>query len=424
MLKFKNIIFLLLFIGVFIGSLSQFLSVVQFGSEKEKTNIRTNQSNESWNVNFDFFGLDMVIDLNNCIYVMAAENYKSGRFSRYYGDLILLKYNSTGDQLWRVDLEGLSLTDSEITVDSKSNLYLASKYDNYSISPNIILLKFNSSGNLLWQQTLESETTIVDISIDTEDNIYIYRTPQFEFSFNIVVEKYNSSGEQLLFHVYENIGDNSQGTDMEIDFNNNVIISGFSYYFENQTSISWIRCYNQSSNLKWEIIDKQGAFFTLAVDSSDNVIVGHSSYIMKYDNLGNLVWQYEHHVKDYWLTIVAVDSFDNVYAATSINIPADHHTNDLYLIKINSSGSFDWYLTWGGPNNEELRGIVIDSFDNIYLLSDHVLIKNPEDNNKSLSNEKLLSSYMVLFGICFFIAGISLYLILRQKPPKTLRNAI
>ena len=91
--------------------------------------------------------------MNNCIYVLAAENFYSGFGpSRYYGDLILLKYNSSGDQLWRVEIEGLRLENSKIVVDSKSNLYLATMYENRTIVPSMLLFKFNSSGDLKWQR--------------------------------------------------------------------------------------------------------------------------------------------------------------------------------------------------------------------------------------------------------------------------------
>lgn len=417
-MKKKTYILLGLVISLLFSSLPQF-KLSRFDHQNNKNNnlkIKTNELDESWEIAFEFFGLDMVIDLNDCIYVMAAENYYSSMGYWYYGDLIVLKYNSTGDQLWSFNLEGLRLDYSAIAVDSKSNLYLASMYENRTIVPNMILFKFNSSGDLKWQKTWDGGINgdINDVAVDSEDNIYIYGTSDLveAFKFDLFIAKYNSSGDQQWFHLYGEIDGDYEGRDMEIDSNSNIIVSGF-YYIQGNSS-NWIRCYNQSGILKWEIISEQGGYYNLAVDSSDNIIVGKRSYLVKYDNLGDLKWAWEHHIEFCWLINIGFDSFDNIYAGTIISIPEDHHNYDIYVVKINSSGNVDWYLTWGGSDDEDLIAIDIDSSNNIYLLSDHFLLKNPESNGKSLTNEKLWTFYIILFVICFSISVISLIIIIKR----------
>ncbi len=421
-MKKKTYILLGLVIGLLFSSLPQF-KLSRFDHQNNKNNnlkIKTNELDESWENAFEFFGLDMVIDLNDCIYVMAAENYYSGLGYWYYGDLILSKYNSTGDQLWSFNLEGLRLDYSVIAIDSKSNLYLASMFDNYSITPNMILFKFNSSGDLIWQKTWDGggNGDIVDIGVDSKDDIYIYGTADLteEFKSSLFIVKYNSSGDQQWVYLYGELEGFYEGEDMEIDSNGNLIVSGF-YYIQGDSS-NWIRCYNQSGILKWEMISEQGGYYNLAIDSSDNIIVGGRSYIVKYNDLGDLIWAWQHHFEFYWSIDITFDSFDNIYAGTIISIPEDHHNYDLYVVKINSSGNFDWYLTWGGAGDEDLIAIDIDSSDNIYILSDHFLLKNPESNGKSLTNEKLWSFYLIMFGICFSISAISLVLIVKRRGRK------
>jgi len=177
-LKVKSIIFLSLLIGLSFIASFQSTSVISFQikTEKEDFQIKTNTLEESWDLTFDHFGLELVIDSNNCIYVMASENYHCAFGCRHYGDIIIVKYNSSGDQLWRVDLEGLIVEYSKIAVNMKNNLYLSSMYKNRTIADNMILYKFNSSGDIQWQQTWEggNNGNIVDIDIDSENNIYIY----------------------------------------------------------------------------------------------------------------------------------------------------------------------------------------------------------------------------------------------------------
>jgi hypothetical protein len=418
-LKGKNLTLLGLVISLLFSSLPQFLlfGIDHLNNRTIDEEIKINGLDESWSLSFDFFGLDMIIDLNNCVYVMAAENQSSGFGYWYYGDLLILKYNSTGDQLWSFNLEGLRLEYSTIAVDSKSNLYLASMYDNHTIVPNMILLKFNSSGDLEWQKTLDGghNGDIVDIDVDSEDNIYIYGTSDLAeaFKFDLFIAKYNSSGDQQWFYLYGESEGDYEGGDMEIDSTNNIIISGF--YFLPGYRSNWIRCYNQSGDLKWEMNSEQGGYYSLTVDSLDNVIFGRRSYIVKCDKLGNLIWSLQHQIEFYWQIYIEFDSFENLYVATVISIPEDHHKYDLYVVKINSSGNFEWYLTWGGSENEDLIAIDIDSNDNIYLLSDHFLIKDPENNGKSLTNEKLWKFYIIVFCICAFLSVIALTLIVKRR---------
>jgi len=201
-LKVKEIIFLGSIIGVVFSSLPQlaFFTFLQPFSGSDSYNLKTNGLHESWYISLDYFGLEMAIDLNNCIYVMLSENQSCAFGCRYYGDVIIIKYNSSGDQVWRVDLEDLEVEYSVIAVDKEYNLYLASMYENRTIEANMILFKFNSSGDLEWQRTWEggNNGNIVDIGIDSENNIYVYgRSDSYEeFRFDLFIVKYNSSGHQ------------------------------------------------------------------------------------------------------------------------------------------------------------------------------------------------------------------------------------
>lgn len=423
MVKFKNLIFLCLFSGILISSFLEFTSSVSFQIKikGEDFNLKTNGFNDSWSIDLESFGLDMTIDLNDCIYVMSSESYHCGFGCVYYGDVIIMKYNQSGTQIWRIDLEGLRVEHSGIAVDSMSNLYLVSMYDNQTIEDSMILFKFNSSGELQWEKTWNGGENgdIVDIAIDAEDNVYIYGTSDLdkEFKNDLFIIKYNSTGDQQWFYIYEEINGEYEGRDMEIDSDNNLIVSGYYFFFENETvnKYHWLRCYNQSGDLKWEILSDVGDFYTLAIDSLNNVFSFSYSGIMKYDTLGNLLWKWNNNREIWGQFSLTIDSFDNLYAGTSISIPEDHHTNDLYVIKLNNSGNFEWYLTWGGSDNENLRDICIDSNNSIYLLADQLLIKNPENNGKSLTNEKLWNFYMILFGICFVISITSLFFTIKRK---------
>ena len=86
--------------------------------------------------------------------------------------------------------------------------------------------------------------------------------------------------------------------------------------------------------------------------------------------------------------ILTFDSEDNIYVGgrtTSFG----SGLYDIFLLKYNSAGDFEGDYIWGGNDMETLRGVVIDTSDNIYLtgttssfgagLTDIFLIKLTED---------------------------------------------
>jgi len=439
-LKAKYFTSLGFIIGLLFSFLPQFILVpfLQLQMDDSNSNIKMNESNESWSLHLDYFPQTLTTDLNNCIYVIEDD---------YSMDYLLkiVKYDTLGAILWNKHFEGFHVFGPIIKTDSSNNLYLACSYINQTSEWDWYwtLFKFNTSGDMRWQRIWESEniTSINDIAIDSEDNIYIYGT--WESSdwtlHKIFIMKYNSTGDQLWYHTFEESSSNINGWDLDIDSDKNIIISGTSY---NNQSKHWVRSYNKSGGLQWSINNKFESFPILVLDSLDNVISIAWDYVnydrnlilVKYDKIGNSIWNYtfeSRFVNLLWQPIPApmkyqfdltLDSSDNIYIIWEIEIPNDLYTTDILLIKIINSGSFDWYLTWGGPIYDHSISIDLDFNDNIYLLSDHYLIKNPLNNGKSLYRTNLLNFLMILFGVFCFISLVSLFFIIKPKIKKISRE--
>jgi hypothetical protein len=390
--------------------------------------MKSNGLSQSWSIPLDYIGQDIAFDSNNCIYVVGYDY-------SYNNSIKLMKYNSSGVQLWNKELEGLSYFNPMIKIDLNNNLYLAGYCKNQTTNWNVTIFKFNSSGDLQWQKIYEQDNieSINDIAVDSEDHIYIYGSLKSD---NLFIMKYNKSGSQLWFHEFGEIGICDYGSNILIDSDKNIIISGSSY---NDSSIYWLRSYNISRELQWSITREFESFPLLGLDSSDNVISiawDYENYdrqldLVKYDNSGNSIWNYtfESRLLDLlWQPVptpmkyqfdLTLDSSDNIYIGWDIEIPNDLYNTDILIIKISNSGNFESYLTWGDSNNDQLIKIGIDSNENIYLLSDHYLIKNPVSNGKSLYRTNVWNFYLILFGICCLFSLISLYFIIRSRIRKS-----
>jgi len=67
-----------------------------------------------------------------------------------------------------------------------------------------------------------------------------------------------------------------------------------------------------------------------------------------------------------WGHSILLDSFDNIYI-TGYTESFGAGGSDIWLLKINSTGSVEWNHTWGGIYNEGGHGIAIDSLNNVYV---------------------------------------------------------
>ena len=132
----------------------------------------------------------------------------------------------------------------------------------------------------------------------------------------------------------------------------------------------------------------------VAIDSSDNIYITGTSegtnifgknvtsgitrdiFVAKLNSSGVVQWVY---------TVggsgadrgrkIALDSSGNIYVAgyyeNTVNFGGGNITSngswDAYLLKLNSSGTFQWVKSYGASNNDLGRDVAIDSNDNIYL---------------------------------------------------------
>lgn len=113
-------------------------------------------------------------------------------------------------------------------------------------------------------------------------------------------------------------------------------------------------------------IDQSGNFYITGRESGLN----NASYIAKFDNTGAFQW--DKNIGDNGAGeleeggFVAVDSNSNVYVAYTA--PPSSGVAGFVLIKLNSSGTHQWSrnINLSGSAQTRVRGIVIDSSDNIY----------------------------------------------------------
>ena len=174
--------------------------------------------------------------------------------------------------------------------------------------------------------------------------------------------------------------------------------------------------------------------YGVAVDSSDNVYLAGvtSSFgagfedmvLVKYDSSGVQQWNRTWGgITDDGGVVPAVDSSDNVYLS-GYTRSFGTGSWDAVLVKYDSSGVQQWYHTWGGSNEDNGRGVAMDSSDNVYLAgrtfnfgagsSDMYLVKYGVDLEiDGIIPVELIILISVISGLA--VIGVATILMIRRK---------
>ena len=199
------------------------------------------------------------------------------------------------------------------------------------------------------------DTDVAGVAIDSSDNIYITGTSQGANVFgknatsgttdDIFVAKLNSSG--VVQWVYAAGGTSrDRGRKIALDSSGNIYVTG--YYWSTVDFGGG----NVTSNGNWDA-------FLLKLNSS-GTFQWVKSYGSNYNDLG----------RD-----VAIDSNDNIYMLGNYSGTVDFgggdeigsNNADIFLVKFNSSGVFQWVYTAGASSFEDSRALALDSSDNPYI---------------------------------------------------------
>jgi len=291
--------------------------------------------NRTWGMGNGVNGRGVVVDGNNTIYICGSVSI-GGNLNGF-----LVKYSSNGNQIWNKTWGGSNETiGSGIVVDSNNNVYI-----NGGIGPpgkssnNAILVKYNSTGAQVWNRTWGGggATGGSGVAVDGNNNIFITGiTESFDPDGDAFLVKYNSTGAQVWNRTWGGL-DKDVSYDVAVDVNNNIYISGYTYSFGAGRADAFLVKFTsmgiQVWNRTWGSIDYEDST-GVAVDSRNNIYITGSfeSYtlnsdalLVKYNSTGAQVWNRTwggsnpDYAKD-----VAVDEKGNVFIAGE----SDHYDPD------------------------------------------------------------------------------------------------
>jgi len=256
-----------------------------------------------------------------------------------------------------------------VDFDPSSNIqYLTANSTTYDS----FIAKYTPEGNFIWAKQIEHEGSSDDlfmqsISLDQNSNIIIGGHYKGSIDINpgidsiIFTNSANSSSficklDSVGNFIWANQRSSSRINSIAIDEDNNIYAGGsYSGYidFDPDTSTSFLGTYSNENN----------------------------SFITKFTPTGDFIWA-EQFISDGSNSIssLTIDKSNNVITTGAIQDSVDFNPNpteqyyltsngnfDIFICKLDSSGTFIWSKAIGGLESDESRYIISDHTNNIYI---------------------------------------------------------
>ncbi len=223
-----------------------------------------------------------------------------------------------------------------------------------------------------WQNTLNisGDDYAFGVAVDGGGNVYItglvynWNTSSYDY----LTAKYDSLGNIFWVDTLDN-GDYDEARGVAVDGSGNVYVTGWARNSSNNFDYLTVK-YDSLGNIIWEDTLNNGSDYAegVAVDVRGNVYVTGTSigsYLtVKYDSLGNIIWEDTLNNVNSNAEGVAVDNSGNIYVTGY----SDNGSNDDYLtVKYDSLGNIVWVDTLDNGSDDEAYAVAVDNSGNVYV---------------------------------------------------------
>ncbi len=307
-------------------------------------------------------------------------------------DYLLIKYDMKGKLLWVRNYDGIvqgNDTIRSLFVDARGYVYVTGCSQGMKNLYNAVTIKYDPDGNLIWVQRykedLYSFSSGCEVITDINENVYVVGVNASQNNQDCILLKYSPEGD-LLFKVTSiGLGGGwGEGTCLALSKDMKNVYVGASIYDDiGQYNFRIIK-YDLLGNLIWQkIYDGPGhgneSLTCIGVDKYGFVYVGGNSLgkntgndiaLLKLNSDGDIIWIQRYdglsHGTD-WTCCMKFDIENNVYLAGGILGIQGH--NDAAVLKYNSNGELKWITTFNGQNNwhDCCQGVDIDENLNVYM---------------------------------------------------------
>ena len=356
--------------------------------------LATSQINVQWEArlndpvgNFIDKAADLALDAAGNTYVTGSS------FNGTSYDMVTVKYDSDGNEIWREFFGGTGLDEATAIVLDNNNDVIITGYRFVSGSDyDVATVKYDDvTGNEIWS-VINPGTAIFDggkdVTVDASNNVIVTGTYGFSTTdVDYYVLKYNSAG--ALQWTYTNGGtSNDEGKIVATDAAGNIYVGG---HYSNSTGTTYVDFLVMkfapgggaptASATHDSGFGKLDTPHAMKLDASGNIIIAGQGFTTVEDEEDYLVMKFNNSLVFQWLDIYAGDAqaLDRVNALDidmttgSIYVTGRSksiaNSEDYYTIAYNSAGVEQWSkrYTSSGFGFDEATDVVLGASGNLYV---------------------------------------------------------
>jgi uncharacterized delta-60 repeat protein len=250
----------------------------------------------------------VALDSTGNVYITGYESgVGTGR------DYVIIKYDGSGQQQWVRTYNGAGNVDDYsmyLALDSQNNVVVTGCSTGLFDNLDIVTIKYDDDGHELWRAFWDNPSYnpdyVAGLVVDSQDNVYVVGYFGFNNIFDMLLIKYNSTGQLVWSTNYagpEGYSDKSTG--LALDNSGNIYITGYSMNsttssdcdaitikFDSTGHQIWTARFNGTANLS----DRS---YCLRVDAEGNAYIAGYTFIstfysryltIKYDPAGQQTW--------------------------------------------------------------------------------------------------------------------------------------
>ncbi len=246
--------------------------------------------NENWaikKVNSDLSDFDQISPR-----IALSENFGSATscivwedYRNNQADIYAQSFDANGNKLWTNDLQITSSSSDEVSpviaIDSQDNIYITWTNQD-SLSKNIYLQKIDFLGNIALSNPLKitassSDDYEIDLTLGSNNNIYLSWTSEYLGLKNVYLAKYSSTTQNLLWS--KKINKDSSSDDRfssSLAVGNSYIYASWTDFREGNNDI-YTQKFDKSGNALWTSDQKINVNLTSTDQSISQLIINSSS---------------------------------------------------------------------------------------------------------------------------------------------------
>lgn len=313
----------------------------------------TSSGVESWVKRFN--GVGSATDRAVKVVIDAAGNcYVTGRSnSGVDDDYVTIKYNSTGGTVWsRYDDRGNNDRPTEMVIDAADNIYITGRSGNGN-NYDFWTIKYNSAGTMQWNKVYDyvDDDNPVAMVVDASGKVFICGDSDGDAStltnYDYQTVAYSSAGSQLWQTRFDGAASND-------DFPADITISGTNLYITGKSDA------DATALTVNDIVTQQ-------LNSSSGALISNVTYA----GAG---------LKDDAANAILSNATGFVIIGYEENALAQR---DALIKQYNTSGSPIWQSDFNGigDNNENIRSIVVDNNNDVFVSGYSIHNGNDRDFN-------------------------------------------